>query len=302
MTAARIRRGPAPKARANASRAKAKAKVAKSWTELIPIPPAWRERLARWAILGTALAVVLALLVVFQVPRLLLEGAGRLTGEAGFVVRHVEVPGQPRGISRQVSAAALAGEAATGMPILLADLDEMRARVLGIGWVQDATVSRRLPDTISIRIDSRTATAVWQNRGRLQLIDASGAVLGPVRLDALPDLPLVIGPAANRQAAGLDTLMAGVPAMRPMLAGATWVGGRRWDLRFKSGEVLALPEGDAEAQAALVRFAREDGDVGLLGQGLVRFDMRIPGRMTVRVTREPGKRIDLTPEEPGKET
>lgn len=301
MTAARIRRGPAPKPRVSVTKGKS-AKRSKSWAELIPIPPAWRERLIRWATLLAALAVVLALLTIFQVPRLLLDRAGRLTGDVGLVLRHVEVPRQPAHISRQVSAAALSGEASPGMPLLTTDLSEMRRRILEIGWVQDAAVSRRLPDTIVVRIDSRTPAAVWQNRGRLQLIDVSGAVLGPVALDRLPDLPLVIGPAANRQAAALERLLEGVPALRPMLAGATWVGGRRWNLRFKSGEVLALPEGEADAQRALVRFAREDGEVGLLGQGLVRFDMRIPGRMTVRVTREPGKRIDLTPEEEGKET
>jgi cell division protein FtsQ len=70
-----------------------------------------------------------------------------------------------------------------------------------------------------------------------------------------------------------------------MLAGATWVGNRRWDLRFQSGETLALPEGHEDAARALVRFARMDGVTGLLGEGFRRFDMRVPDRFVVRVAR-----------------
>ena len=53
--------------------------------------------------------------------------------------------------------------------------------------------------------------------------------------------------------------MAAVPTLKPQLASATWVGGRRWDLNFQSGETLALPEGEDSAQrgADEVRAARQ---------------------------------------------
>jgi cell division protein FtsQ len=66
------------------------------------------------------------------------------------------------------------------------------------------------------------------------------------------------------------------------------VGGRRWDLRFHSGETLALPEGTSRASRALGRFAAMDRKSQLLGRGFARFDMRIAGTLTVRVTSEPG--------------
>src|SRR3546814_16143270 len=63
-----------------------------------------------------------------------------------------------------------------------------------------------------------------------------------------------------------------------LLAGATWVGNRRWDLRFRSGETLSLPEGEAEAKAAIAKFAHMDGANRLLGRGILRFDMSDPSR------------------------
>jgi cell division protein FtsQ len=76
-----------------------------------------------------------------------------------------------------------------------------------------------------------------------------------------------------------------------MMAGATWVGGRRWDIRFQSGEVLALPEGEAAAQKALLRFAKMDQATPLLSRGFVRFDMRIPDKFIVRVSSQPGSSV-----------
>ena len=133
------------------------------------------------------------------------------------------------------------------------------------------------------------------------LIDAEGVVLEPVRIEAMPELPLVIGAGANRHLATLDTLLRATPHLRPQVSGANWVGGRRWDVRFQTGEVLALPEGDEAANRAILNFARMDQQTQLLGRGFARFDMRIPGRFIVRVSREPGTSIPaLAPPDPGR--
>ena len=64
---------------------------------------------------------------------------------------------------------------------------------------------------------------------------------------------------------------------------AEWVGNRRWNLTFKSGQVLALPEGANESASALVKFARMDGQNRLLGGQVATFDMRSPPRIYMRV-------------------
>ena len=123
-------------------------------------------------------------------------------------------------------------------------------------------------------------------------------MLDRVPVDKMPDLPLLIGPGANGQAQQLGRLMDSVPTLKPQLASATWVGGRRWDLNFQSGETIALPEGEGGASGALVKFAKLDKSTGLLGRGVVRFDLRVPGKMVVRLPRAPGEPIaPLAPQE-----
>src|SRR5687767_15916406 len=81
-----------------------------------------------------------------------------------------------------------AGSARPAQPLV--DVAAIRQRLLQFGWVRDARVSRRLPDTLVVDIVERRPAAIWQHNQRLALIDMDGVVLEAVRLDSMPDLPL----------------------------------------------------------------------------------------------------------------
>jgi cell division protein FtsQ len=254
------------------------------------------RRALKWILLGLLAAGAIAAIVALRVPQRIGAAFSEAVGEAGFTVRRYEIRGVNR-MDRQRIDAVVAGELRRAMPLV--DLGALRERLLVFGWIADARVSRRLPDTLVIDVVERRPAAIWQNDQRLMLIDSNGIVLEHVRLEAMPDLPLLIGPGANRQTASLGRLLERAQHLRPQLAGAAWVGGRRWDLRFQTGEILALPEGEEAALAAIGDFARRDQQAQLLGRGFARFDMRIPGRMIVRVSREPGGVVpSIAPETP----
>ncbi len=249
------------------------------------------EAVRRWSLILLLLALAalgIAAAAAFGVPQAIGWELGRSIGEAGFAVKRYELRGLSRMDRQRVDRVV---EQQVGVAMPLVDLEATRAKLLDYGWIEDARVSRRLPDTLVVDVVERRPAAIWQHQGQLALIDRAGVVLEPVTLEAMPDLPLVIGPAANRHAGDLNRLVAAAPELKPIMAGATWVGGRRWDVRFQSGETLALPEGQEEAVKALVRFARMDRSSQLLGRGLVRFDMRVPGKLIVRVSREPGSSV-----------
>jgi cell division protein FtsQ len=230
-------------------------------------------------------ALAIALLTALRIPQMIGNSIGEAIGEAGFAVRRVEIKGLDRQARLPIYNIAL-DQPSMAMPLI--DLDGTRRRLLKFGWVREARVSRRLPDTLVVDIIERRPAAIWQYKSQLALIDVDGVVLESVRLDQMPDLPLVIGPAANRHAAELTRLVDSAPQLKPIIAGASWIGGRRWDIRFHSGETLALPEGEQAATKALAHFARMDQATQLLGRGYPRFDMRIPGKFIVRVSAEPG--------------
>jgi cell division protein FtsQ len=237
-------------------------------------------------------------LVALDIPAKAERAAGVAIGRAGFTVSGYQILGINH-MDRGVIDAAVTDElnrasAESGglkASQALVDVDAIRNRLLQYGWVKDARISRRLPDTLVVDIVERTPAALWQNQGGLALIDSDGVLLDRIPVDKMPDLPLLIGPGANAHERGLSALMNRVPTLKPQLSSATWVGGRRWDLNFQSGETVALPEGDGAAAKALANFAKLDKASGLLGRGIVRFDLRIPDKMVVRLPRAPGEPI-----------
>src|SRR4051812_20650329 len=259
--------------------------------ESVGISPAWTRRLGNWALAGMTCAVIVAAVLAFRLPQLAGIALGEGVGGAGFTLKRVEITGAER-VSRLAIYNVAFDQDSMAMPLI--DLAATRARLLRFGWIREARVSRRLPDTLVIDVVERQPVAIWQNNQQLSLIDADGVVLEPVRVDHMPNLPLVIGPDANRHIGGLGALLQAAPRLRPQIAGATWVGQRRWDIRFQSGELLTLPEGDDEARRAITRFAMMDQQDPLLGRGFARIDMRDPRRTYVRISREPGAIVPPT--------
>jgi cell division protein FtsQ len=94
---------------------------------------------------------------------------------------------------------------------------------------------------------------------------------------------LISGPGAQAQVEALSSLLDAAPALRPQVAQAEWVGNRRWNLTYKTGQVLALPQGEQRAAAALIDFARADGLYRLIGGKVAAFDMRNAPRLYMRV-------------------
>lgn len=258
---------------------KKKASIVDRILARIPLSHVALRRIATWAIVLGVLGGVYVAGNLSGINAKVGTAIAEQFGKAGFRVDQIEVRGVKRMDVTTVYAVAL-DQKSRAMPLV--DLNLVRDRLLQYGWVQDAHVSRRLPDTLLIRIVERTPAAVWQDRGTLSLIDRDGVYLEPVSANAMPDLPLVIGPGADRQEPAYQTLMVAAPALKPKVRAATWVGNRRWDLLFDSGETLSLPEGDDEAAKALRLFAEKDGTDKLLGNGYIKFDLRDPTRMVVR--------------------
>ena len=244
----------------------------------VPVSTRAVERATTAVILTVAVGGIAAIAVMLDMPHRVGMAAGEAVGRAGFSVKHIDVSGIDRMDRTSVYAVAL-DQKSIAMPLV--DLEGVRQKLLKYGWVADARVSRRLPDTLAIEIVERKPAAVWQHSQQLTLVDANGVALEPVSLNAMPNLPLVIGPDANVQATALTALMDHAPQLKPVLDGAMWIGDRRWDLKFQSGETLLLPEGEAAAVAALKKFAELDAAQRLLGRGMARFDMRNPEQMAV---------------------
>ena len=237
-------------------------------------------------ILGAALAGAWIVATMAGVPTLAAEKIAAIAGDAGFAVHRVDVRGANHLNELKVYEQVLA-ERDQAMPQV--DLERLRQDLLQLSWVEDARVSRQLPDTLVIDIVERKPHAVLRKPDKLVLIDAAGTELEPVTVAAARGRLVIAGPGAGGRVAALTALLDAAPALKPQVAEAEWVGNRRWNLKFGTGQVLALPEGDQQSASALMAFARLDGVNRLLGGRVAAFDMRAPDRIYFRV---PGRTED----------
>lgn len=231
-------------------------------------------------IIGSAVGLAFVIANLAGVPAMAKAQVAVLASDAGFEVKNVRVTGTSRMDERQVYARALAQK---NRPMPTVELDALREELRELAWVKDARVSVQLPSTLVIDIVERKPHAVLEKPDRLMLIDASGAELEPVAKDKTDGKMIISGPGAASQVAPLETLLAAAPALGPQVQAAEWVGNRRWNLSFKSGQILALPEGADASASALIKFARMDGQNRLIGGQVATFDMRTPPRIYMRV-------------------
>ena len=201
-----------------------------------------------------------------------------LTGRAGLRVDEVLVEGRSHTETAQLLAAL---GVRRGMPILAFDPQTARHRVEALGWVRRASVARRLPNLIYVRIEERYPIALWQHGGRHFLVDREGAVILRRDSTSFDGLPTVVGDEAPDHAAALLDLLTGYPSIAARVEGAVLVSRRRWNLRLANGVDVRLPEHGIAA--ALGWLADLERDHGLLTRDVVALDLRQPDRLIVRL-------------------
>ena len=198
---------------------------------------------------------------------------------AGFRIAAISLSGQKE-VSREeiLTTAGVTGDAS----LLFLDADTARARLMANPWIADAAVLKLYPDRLQISITERQAFALWQKDGHVNVIAADGTVLEPYVEDRYLGLPLVVGHGAERQAKDFLAFLDRYPDIRAVLRASIMVAERRWNLRLNNGIDVKLPE--SNVGGALDRLVALDRDKKLLSRDITMIDMRLPDRVTVRLS------------------
>ena len=197
----------------------------------------------------------------------------------GFRIAAISLTGEKE-VSREevLTTAGVTGRAS----LFFLDADAARTRLLANPWIADAAVLKLYPDRLQITITERLAFALWQKDGRVSVIAADGTVLEPFVEDRYVGLPLVVGRGAERQAQNFLGIIDRYPDIRSAVRASILVAERRWDLRLASGINVRLPETGLDG--ALDRLVQLDRDKKLLSRDITAVDLRLPDRVTVRLS------------------
>jgi cell division protein FtsQ len=203
-----------------------------------------------------------------------------LTGAAGLVVSDIEVVGRK---TTDVATILAALDAHAGTPILAVNPARAKEQLEALPWVRSASIERRLPGTLYVRLVERRPLAVWQHDGKQELIDRDGTVIPVTDLSRFAKLPTVVGnDQARHGAAQLLDLLANESDLAARVTAAVLVGDRRWNLRIDNRIDVLLPEDDMAG--AWARLAQLERTSRLLQRDVQIVDLRLPDRLVMRIT------------------
>lgn len=205
---------------------------------------------------------------------------------AGFTIKDLEIiSAESRPISNAQKSEV---EAIAGIPIteVLFNVDpqEIRDRIMVLNWVEDVIVRRLWPNSLQIIVVPRAASAVWQENGNLEFIDNNGKSLGPADPQKVKGLPLVIGENAAKAAPSMIEIMSKHQTIAGKTHALVYVSQRRWDIKLRSGAIVALPEYNVEN--ALVKIEDLHSKYRILDRKFARLDVRIPEQIIIRPSAE----------------
>jgi cell division protein FtsQ len=231
---------------------------------------------------GTVAA--LAFLGAWGVYGMALSGAWRTTVDAftaglGFSVASIEIRGLSEADSTEISDRI---DVTQHSSLLMVDVERARQRIAEIPWISDVQVKKLYPNRIVVNLAERRPFALWQDDGRVRVVDKTGAVMSEVIETRNAGLPLIVGAGANGRVEEAVELMNSAPSLRPRIRAAVLVAERRWNLITLDGVEILLPE--ENPVGALARVADLQAAKKLLDRDLVVVDMRVPDRLFVRLS------------------
>ncbi len=220
---------------------------------------------------------------------------------AGGQVPHL-VAGMARGVGLTADRVVLAGLVETRESEIIAalqlhelnslagfNISEARDRVAQLPWVETVTLRKLYPGRLRVDISEKQAFAVVQTDGQKFVAERSGAIIKPLGIEDLiaerfANLPHLVGKGAAVRANEILPLMANFDGLAGQVQAYVLVSERRWNIVMRNGVVVKLPEGDMTQ--ALATLDEAQADHRLLERQIAIVDLRLPDRMTLRLTSE----------------
>jgi cell division septal protein FtsQ len=176
-------------------------------------------------------------------------------------------------IVQQVRAAILIEKDGNYQPLIQKLIVELKKK---LPWLNQIVITRNMPDILNISVTEFEPFAVWQDDGRQYITDKDGNLVPISDLEEFNNLIILSGGGANHHARSLFNIVTTDSNLSSNIYSATWVGGRRWDIRLNNGLLIKLPEANiSEAWQSLGRIYNFPGAT----VGLRTIDLRVKSKV-----------------------
>lgn len=152
----------------------------------------------------------------------------------------------------------------------------IKEKIEELPWVDEVVVTVTLHKNLYINVKEHQPFAIWENDKEKYITSKDGDLISYSDNEDFENLIILTGEDAYKNAKSLFNILAIDPVISENIYSATWVGSRRWDVRFKNGLLVKLPSDNSEnnmgdAWNSLIKLYNTPG--ALIGLKMV--DLRI---------------------------
>lgn len=204
------------------------------------------------------------------------EARHMLQTELGFASENLVINGAVRTSRAEILEACAISP---GGPILELDVHAARERLEALPWVRQASVRRRLPDTLVVDVQEHAPLAIWLRPEGSEIVSPTGASIRTHDMRAYADLPRLVGADAPRLAGPVLRALQQTPEIKDRLRRLEHRANGRWRLYLEHDLIVELPL--ADPAVVLDRLALLHREYGLLDKALSTIDLRLADRVVV---------------------
>ena len=161
------------------------------------------------------------------------------------------------------------------------DLADLRNRVLSLPPVETAEVRLEGGSILHLKVKEKVPALLLKDDTGIHVLNKNGDYIRPLLSTEYDSkLPVITGEGAQKAAAEAFILFSALYDKLDEVRGLVLVGGRRWNIVLKSGQVIMLPE--KKSEQAVQKILILDKAEKILSRDIEVFDFRLPYRITLR--------------------
>ena len=161
------------------------------------------------------------------------------------------------------------------------DLADLRNKVLSLPPVETAEVRLEGGSILHVKVKEKVPALLLKDDTGIHVLNKNGDYIRPLlSTEYGSKLPVITGEGAQKAAAEAFKLFSVLYDKLDEVRGLVLVGGRRWNIVLKSGQVIMLPE--KKSEQAVQKILILDKAEKILSRDIAVFDFRLPYRITLR--------------------
>jgi len=192
-----------------------------------------------------------------------------------FYINNIEIIGRDRSSKKILSEVLKPYE---NKSLVSMNLKNIQNEIEKIAWIKDVIVRKVYPKTLSINIEEYSPSAVWKRGSEYYVLDEYGFRIEKIKSNEFQNYFQIKGMGADKKLKNLLDKLYNHPDILNQIDYANFVSRRRWDLHYKNGARILLPENNiTESLSLLDSYIKKNK---LIEKGHKKIDLRVEGKIT----------------------